>query len=114
MSGYYAKNPHYAPDDFSEERERLGRCEVEAGRWFADATKDQQATYDLAMAGLRGLDAPRYDRARNAAQRVWHTSTAPARALYEETVRELMATGEVSEALADRWEALDTEHAVAA
>jgi hypothetical protein len=44
---------------------------------------------------------------RAAADRRWRESTAEALALYEITLQELMRTGEVSEALAERWEALE-------
>ena len=108
MSGYYAKNPHYAPDDFSEAVDRLERCEERAGRWFADATREQLATFNRTTADLRGLTGPRYDRERAAAKTLWERTTAPANELYHLTVAELMATGEVSEALADRWGALET------
>lgn len=104
MSGYYASNPHYAPTDFSEARERFERCEERAGKLFADATKAQTAVYHRALSDLRGLSAPRYDRARDAAKAVFDRSTAGARELCEETVRELMALGEMSEATSYRWD----------
>lgn len=106
MSGYYAANPHYAPDDYSEQREYLERCEANAGRYFASATKDQLAAYHRTIADLRGLQGPKYERAREAAERDWKATTAGAKALYEETLRELMQTGEVSEAMAYRWDEL--------
>lgn len=113
MSGYYAANPHYAPDDFSEAVDRLERCEEHAGRWFGDATREQLATYNRTMADLRGLQGPRYDRARAAAKAEWERTTAPANELYHLTVAELMATGEVSEALVERWGALETVNVMA-
>lgn len=103
---YYAKNPHYAPDDFSEENEKLERCEREAGTWFNQATKPQRAAYDLAIADLRGLMGPRYTRARETAQAAWYAATRPAAALFDLTVAELLTTGEVSEELQYRWEML--------
>jgi hypothetical protein len=106
MSGYYAKNPHYAPDDFSEDRERLERAEAQAGWYFANATKEQTAVFNRAMADLRGLSAPRYDRAREAAERAFKETTAAARDLCDATMRELLLTGEVSEALSYRWDEL--------
>lgn len=113
MSGYYAKNPHYAPDDFSEAVDRLERCEEHAGRWFADATQDQLATFNRTIADLRGLEGPRYDRARDAAKAVWTATTASASELYHLTVADLMATGEISESLAERWDALPTANMLA-
>ena len=108
MSGYYAANPHYAPTDLSEDRERRERCEREAATWFDDATGAQKASYLATLetiAPYRG--APRGERMRAAADRRWRDSTAEALALYEITLQELLRTGEVSEALAERWEALE-------
>ena len=112
MSGYYSQNPHYSPDDFSEARERFERCEEEAGWYFARATKTQAAAFHRAMSDLRGLSAPRYDRAREAAKTAWDASTGAARELCELTLQELMLTGEVSEELSYRWDLLDVEIAM--
>lgn len=106
MSGYYASNPHYAPTDFSEARERFERCEERAGKLFADATKAQTAVYHRALSDLRGLSAPRYDRARDAAKAVFDASTAAARELCEQSIKDLMLTGEISESLSYRWDEL--------
>lgn len=91
---YYSPNPHFAPDDFSEDRERLERCEAEAGRWFDALTKPQVAQYHATIAGLRGLAGPRYDRARAAAQTEWDRSTADAKRIYDMALADLMASGE--------------------
>lgn len=112
MSGYYAQNPHYAPTDFSEMRERFERCEEQAGKLFADATKPQAATFHRAMADLRGLSAPRYDRAREAAKAVFDRSTTAARELCEVTMRDLMLTGEVSQETYAKWDDLALVEAV--
>jgi hypothetical protein len=112
MSGYYQANPHYQTRDFSEARERFERCEQEAGTWFAYATKPQTAAFHLAMSDLRGLSGPRYDRARAAALAEFERTTGAAVELCAETVRELMQTGEVSEALAYRWELLAVVNAM--
>lgn len=107
MTGYYSPNPHYAPDDFSEQRERMERCEIEAGRWFADATKEQLARFNERMAVAAAYKgAPRWDREKAAADREWKQTTAAASELLDLTTNELMLTGEVSEALAYRWEEL--------
>lgn len=107
MPGYYAANPHYAPTDFSEQRERLERAEAHAGRWFNDATKAQLARFNDRMAVASAYKgAPRWDREREAAHKEFHDTTAAARELSEETVRELMLTGEVSESLSYRWDEL--------
>src|SRR5258708_2961667 len=107
MSGYYARCQLQAAADHSEDQERPERCEAHAGRYFADATKDQKAVFDRTMTDLRGLDAPRYDRARSAALSEFSRSTAAARELCEETFRELMATGELSEATSYKWDELE-------
>lgn len=107
MSGYYAANPHYAPADFSEQRERQERAEAEAGTWFAYATKPQLAVFNDRMAVAAAYKgAPKWERFRDAAKREFERTTADASALFEETTRELIATGEVSEALQFRWEEL--------
>lgn len=105
---------HYRRDDESnsEFAERLERCEAEAGWYFANATKPQKAACDRAMADLRGLDAPRYDRAREAAERQWKATTAAAAELCELTLAELMDRGEVSEALSYRWDQLAVSDAM--
>jgi hypothetical protein len=90
----------------SEYADRVERAETCAGRCFADATKAQAAIYQRAMADLRGLIAPRYDRARQAAKAAFKASTTAASELSEETLRELLTDGEVSEALNNRWDLL--------
>lgn len=96
----------------SEYDERVERCEASAGWYFADATKAQKSAFDQAMSDLRGLDAPRYDRARKAADQDWHVSTTAARELYEATRIELLTTGEVSEAMSYRWDELAVSRAM--
>lgn len=100
MTGYYQANPHYyAPDDFSEERERLERCEQEAGRWFADLTAPQLAAHRATMATIAPYQgSPRWDREAARARAAWNASTAAARRIYEMALRDLMLTGEISEA----------------
>lgn len=114
MSGYYAANPHYAPDDFSEERERLERCEAESGRWFDDATKVQKAAFIATMARIAPYkDSPRWERDRCAAIRRWTTSTAGAREVYSMALRDLMLTGEITEATSHAYDALMVDQIVA-
>jgi hypothetical protein len=95
---YYSKNPHYAPDDFSEDRERLERCEEHAARWFAELTKPQLARYNDRMAvasAYRG--APKWDRERAAALAEFEQTTGAARRVYQLALQDLMATGETGE-----------------
>lgn len=112
MSGYYTANPHYAPDDFSEQRERFERCELEAGRQFADATKAQKAIRDRALADLKGLSAPRYDRARAAVEAAFAAATATAAELCEASMKDLMTLGEISPQTWAGWDALHVIEAV--
>lgn len=99
---------HYRRDDESpsEYADRVERCEARAGWYFADATKAQKATYDRAMSDLRGLSAPRYDRAREAARAAFTASTKAASELCDLTLTELLTDGEVSEETNARWDAL--------
>lgn len=113
MSGsYHSQNPHFQPDDFSEDRARFERCEEKAGKLFAAATVAQTATFHAAMRDLRGLSAPRYDRARNAAKTAFDRSTAEARKLCEQSMKDLMTLGEISPETWAGWDALTTLEAV--
>ncbi|UGA46637.1 hypothetical protein HU230_0011585 [Bradyrhizobium quebecense] len=111
---YYSPNPHFAPDDFSADREKLERVEAEAGWYFNSATKQQQARFtDRMSAAFAYRGSPRWEREREAAQKEFTETTAGASALCAETVRELMETGEVSEALSYRWDELAVAGAMA-
>lgn len=107
MSGYYSQNPHYAPTDFSEMREKYERCEEKAGALFAAATVAQTTLFHLVLRDLRGLSAPRYDRARAAAEAEFKRTTAAASELCEQSMQELMRDGEVSQETYEKWDALD-------
>lgn len=99
--GYYSANPHYAPVDLSEQRERIARYEREAHRWFDDLTGPQLAKFRQSMADAQPyLGSPRWDRIKDAAQREWQVSTKDARGVYNLILADLLATGEVSEASA--------------
>ena len=111
---YYAANPHYAPDDFSEEAAKRASADAQAGDWFAHYTKAQTTLYNERMAvaaAYRG--APKWERFREAALREFTRTTVAASELCAETFRELMETGEVSEALQYRWEELAVPGAMA-
>lgn len=108
--GHYSPNPHYAPDDFSEDAERLERCEQEAGRYFASVTSLQKTAYDDRMAFIRPWSgSPRWERQKAEADQRWSETTAEARALLHRTVSELMLTGEVSHDLNLAWDRLGFE-----
>lgn len=95
---YYARNPHYDPDDFSEDRERLEACEAEASRFFESLTKEQKAFRDetfAVIAPYRG--SPRWDRERDRADFIFAQSTAEASRLTELALRDLMTLGEISQ-----------------
>lgn len=115
MSGsYYSANPHYAAPDYSEQRERIEAAEETAGRYFVGSTKEQHAVFNRRMADLRGLTGPRYDRAREAAKREFHATTAAARELCEETFAAILEHGEVPEELSYKWDLLDVANVMQA
>jgi hypothetical protein len=98
MSGYYAKNPLEAPIDCDSRRERLERCEEEAGSWFVALTKPQLAEYNARMAAAtRWRGSPRWERERVAALNAFEYSTTDAREVYEMAMRDLLLCGEISE-----------------
>ncbi|UZE51877.1 hypothetical protein ONR75_15700 [Rhodopseudomonas sp. P2A-2r] len=117
MTSYYAANPHYAADretdDQQAAREQFERAEAEAGAYFARATVVQTTLFQMTMTDLRGLSAPRYDRARDEARAEFKRTTAAAAELCDATVEELVRTGEISEELCARWDALDAPAAPA-
>ncbi len=92
------------PQDHAE---RVERAEAQAARWFDAATARQKAVWDRAMADLKGLDAPRYERAREAARAEWYRSTKEAADLMEVTAAEIMRDGEVLPEIADLWDQLE-------
>jgi hypothetical protein len=103
---YYATNHLEVPVTYHADEERLERCEREASSWFKYATQVQDAICQQTKCDLQGLRGPKYDRARDAAKRLFKETTVEAAALYDRTLAELLKTGEVSEALGDEWEAL--------
>jgi hypothetical protein len=112
--GYYSANPHYAADDFSEQRERQAAADAVASEWFNDLTKPQAARFNNRMAvaaAYRG--APRWDRERAAAMREFSESTADAAAIAEMVTRDMLATGEVSEATSYAFDELMTRQTMA-
>lgn len=99
----YALN-HWLPHESDAEHAlRVESAEEHANDLFRQATVDQSATYHSVLADIRHLSGPRYDRAREAAKRVWRESTQEARNLFNSTADALMATGEVSEELDREW-----------
>lgn len=99
-----------SPADYTE---RLQAADTAAGRWFNSATVAQLARFRDRMAVAAAYKgAPRWERERDAAHREFHETTTEARALCEETVRELMQAGEVSEALSYRWDELNVASAM--
>lgn len=106
---YYATNhlqADWAADEKAAGAEKLEAAEQEAGRYFDRATVIQKAAFDLTISDLRGLEAPRYDRERAKAKRLWDETTTAARDLYHRSVAELMADGEISESMSEAWDAL--------
>lgn len=102
----YALNHWGKHETDAEHAERVESVERQASWFFEQATKPQRAAYNEAMAGLRGLHAPKYDRLREAAKARWERSTAEASELFYRTADALMRDGEVSESLSAEWDAL--------
>lgn len=102
----YALNHFGKYETDADHAARVESAEDQAGWYFAQATKPQKAAYDEAMAGLRLLSGPRYERMRAAAKARWTRSTVEASELFFRTADEIMRDGEVSEALSAEWSAL--------
>jgi len=79
---------------------------------FAAATVEQHAILNRALADLRGLLAPRYDRKRDAARAEFDRTTARARELCEYTFNDYMQHGEISETTFYRWDELNVSQAM--
>lgn len=110
----YAVN-HWRKFESQEEHAyRVERAEETAGRCFDQATVRQKAAYNLAMADLRGLAGPRYERARIEAKAVWARSTVEASDLFTATCDAIMVHGEVPEEIFAEWDALCAREAVGA
>jgi hypothetical protein len=114
MSSAWQKDHWRQYESAQDHAERVARAEQTAGWYFQQATVRQKAAYDAAMSGLRGLDAPRYDRARAAATAEWARSTAEASDLYQITAQEIIVHGEVPEEISSLWDELEVRQAVAA
>ena len=83
----------------NEDQERIERAEATAGQWFAALTKPQLARYNQRMADVAPYkDSPRWERERLFANQEFVEGTAEARRVYELAMRDLMTTGEISEA----------------
>ena len=111
--GYYSPNPHYAPDDFSDDNKRVDEALAISGRYFRDATKPQYRRYvdRLAVIGCR-FGSPKWKRESDAAKEELKASTVAAVELCKETYREVYETGEVSDELSYRWDALIAANAL--
>lgn len=89
-----------------EHAERVEHCEAEVYPMLVRATAPQKAVHDQAMADLRGLSGPRYDRARAAAKSEWHRSTEAARDLFNRCCNELMQGNDLTDEHYAAWDAL--------
>ena len=113
MSGYYAANPHFSPDDFGGSRERLERAEFEAARWFNYLTKPQLARYNARMAAAAAYKgAPRWDREHAAAEREFKDTTQAATRVCEMVFGDMMAFGEITEATSYAFDQVLVEQAM--
>lgn len=105
---------HWRDHESNEDHaDRVERAEHSAGWYFQQATTRQKAAYNRAMADLRGLDAPRYLRARQALSATWARDTTEASDLYTVTCDAIMKHGEVPEELSSEWDSLLAREAVA-
>lgn len=113
--GYYSPNPHYALDLPSDDSARVDEALAISGRWFREATKPQTARYVERCDVIRPYaGSPRWKREEAAAMQEFKDSTSAAATLCNEVYREVLATGEVSEALSNRWDELVKADATAA
>jgi len=93
--------------DYSEEVERLEKCEHEAASLFKIATKPALAAHTRAIVDLEPYHgSPRWTRERDKADRQYQKISKPAWELYKRSVNELMMSGEISEQLDAEWTAL--------
>jgi|GEM_PF-3543850 len=96
---YYSPNPHYAPADYSEDHARRAAAEFEGSRWFNDLTKPQAARHAQRMAdALPYKGSPRWERMREAAMGEFVETTTEASEICNMVIRDMLETGEVSEA----------------
>lgn len=98
----------------TDEQDRIDAAEQLAGWYFNLAVMPQRTAFKAAMEAARGFTGPRWDRARTAARAKWNRDTEAARKLFEESVEEILATGEVSEATSYRWDELTARQSEAA
>jgi hypothetical protein len=106
---HYARNhlqDDWASQAHAETAQRVQAAETEAAWYFDRATKREKAEFDAAMRSMLGVTGPRADRARDRARARWQDVTAKAHTLLEATIECLLATGEVSAELDERWTAL--------
>jgi hypothetical protein len=112
----YRANPHFAPDsptDFSEDCDRLDKCQDEAIWFFNRVTKEALQEFTNKVVDLQPYyGSPRWERERDAAKARYSAATADARALYQISIDELFKTGEISEETADKWELLSVAQAM--
>lgn len=99
---YYARNhlqDNWGASDASYEAECQERAELQAGRWFADLTRQQTAEYNGTMSvasAYRG--SPKWERISQQAKRTFQETTADAAKISDMVLADLLASGEVSEA----------------
>ena len=111
---YYAANPHYAADDFSEDTERRERAEAVASEWFNDLAGPQIALHRERMEVARAYrGAPRWDRVKAAADREFARTTADAARIAEMVFGDMMAFGEVTEATSYAFDELKVSQVMA-
>ena len=113
---HYARN--HLQDDWAQQtraeiEQHVQAAETEAAWYFDRATKREKAEFDATMRAMLGVTGPRADRARDQARARWRNVTAEAHTLPETTIECMLASGEVSAELDERWTALFNRAATA-
>lgn len=110
MSSHYSRNileADWEAEQSADYAERLERAEREAMGWFRSSTREALEAHTRAIVDLQPYyGSPKWARARDAADRAYSAATKPVWALYQPSVDELMATGEISPELDAKWTAL--------
>ena len=102
---YYATNhlqANWGRDDRLDAEERQERAETEAGRWFADLTRQQTAEYNGTMSvasAYRG--SPKWERISAQAKATFAETTRDAARISDMVLADMLASGEVSQATAE-------------
>lgn len=95
-----------------EHEDRLEQAEIAASWYFERATKGPKAEFDAALQVALGMRGRQWEDARKAARAKFRDDTAEARRLFDETVEQFLAHGEISDELDQQWTSLCALEAV--